>query len=109
MLGQNDDNERKTRRGFLSRVGSKSLAVTMAILGLSETAKGDPFCCFLVYPGGSDCGSNADLVCFEYYGVLLCWMCTTGGNMYTCCECMVYGSQSCEGADETNTYWSCLG
>jgi len=80
------------RRGFLAKLGVRSLAVAGAVFGLSRTAQAEPdqHGCTLCYPGipcqSEECWTQS------YW----CWP----GNGCLCCECYGQGSSpdgSCMG------------
>jgi hypothetical protein len=80
------------RRGFLAKLGVRSMAVAGAVFGLSKTAQAtDEHGCDLCFPPGIPCESGE------------CWnqnyWCWPGSGNCTCCECYgeVVADGSCNG------------
>ena len=100
-----------TRRGILGGLAARALALTTAVLGLTNKARADPFCCVLLYPEGGSCYASGGCMylCYSNAGEyhLVCWTCEWQNFTYSCCECLDLDLSDCFDAEEENTICSC--
>lgn len=98
-----------TRRGALGGFARRALPLATAVLGVSNKAKAEPYCCVLVYSGTNcfDSGGCQYLCMMNLDRHMLCWSCTEDEYEFQCCECIYLEEDSCWNADIYNAICSC--